>query len=131
MPGENNERCVLFVFVFLDLQVEVEVTETGTVASAATAITISRDGSNHVMRFNRPFIFYIRHNPSGLVLFYGSVVRPMPDWIVPGVDVSQLPPPRPLHGNRRPPSRQRPAPPAPAAPTTPRTAARPSARPSG
>ncbi|XP_034256028.1 serine protease inhibitor 28Dc-like [Thrips palmi] len=88
-------------------KVEVEVTETGTVASAATAITISRDGSNHVMRFNRPFLFFIRHNATKLVLFYGSVVRPMPDWIVPGVDVSKLPPQRPSTAqggnNRRPP----------------------------
>lgn len=81
-------------------QVEVEVTETGTVASAATAITISRDGSNHVMRFNRPFIFFIQHNPTGLLLFYGTVVRPMPEWIVPGVDVSQLPYVKPGPGSR-------------------------------
>lgn len=120
------------------------MTETGTVASAATAITISRDGSNHVMRFNRPFIFFIRHNPSGLVLFYGSVVRPMPEWTVPGVDVqawSQLPPSRPssnrqpLSGGRRNPARQRPLPAAPP-PTTlrpgpPGAAPSAAARPSG
>lgn len=94
-------------------KVEVEVTETGTVASAATAITISRDGSNHVMRFNRPFLFFIRHNLTKLVLFYGSVVRPMPEWIVPGVDVNSLPANKP---HRRPtPPPQHPQHPQPAA----------------
>ncbi|KAE8749123.1 hypothetical protein FOCC_FOCC004292 [Frankliniella occidentalis] len=90
-------------------KVEVEVTETGTVASAATAITISRDGSNHVMRFNRPFIFFIRHRDTKLILFYGSVVRPMPEWIVPGVDVTKLPQPKPPgQPHRQPPPQQGP-----------------------
>jgi len=54
------------------------VTETGTVAAAGTATTISRDGSNQVIRLNRPFLFLIRDNPTNLTMFYGSVVRPTP-----------------------------------------------------
>nr|CAD7258877.1 unnamed protein product [Timema shepardi] len=57
-------------------KVEIEVTETGTVASAATAVIILRDGSHHVVRFDRPFLFFIRHEPTKFVLFWGSVVRP-------------------------------------------------------
>ncbi|GLH16688.1 Serine protease inhibitor 28Dc [Gryllus bimaculatus] len=48
------------------------------VASAATLATVSRDGSHRSVRADRPFIFFIRHQPSGLVLFWGSVVRPRP-----------------------------------------------------
>nr|CAD7606553.1 unnamed protein product [Timema genevievae] len=58
-------------------KVEIEVTETGTIASAATAVTVLRDGSRHVVRFDRPFLFFIRHEPTKLVLFWGSVVRPV------------------------------------------------------
>nr|CAD7199474.1 unnamed protein product [Timema douglasi] len=57
-------------------KVEIEVTEKGTVASAATAVIILRDGSHHVVRFDRPFLFFIRHEPTKFVLFWGSVVRP-------------------------------------------------------
>nr|CAD7392677.1 unnamed protein product [Timema cristinae] len=58
-------------------KVEIEVTETGTVASAATAVIVLRDGSHHVVRFDRPFLFFIRHEPTKFVLFWGSVVRPV------------------------------------------------------
>ncbi|KAG8235699.1 hypothetical protein J437_LFUL014043 [Ladona fulva] len=57
-------------------RVELDVTELGTVATAATAISHSRDGSSKVLRAERPFIFFVHHAPTGLVLFWGSVVNP-------------------------------------------------------
>ncbi|XP_063232049.1 serine protease inhibitor 28Dc-like [Bacillus rossius redtenbacheri] len=58
-------------------KVEIEVTETGTVASAVAAATVTRDGSRVVLRFDRPFLFFIRHEPTGLLMFWGSVMRPV------------------------------------------------------
>ncbi|KAJ8873783.1 hypothetical protein PR048_024617 [Dryococelus australis] len=71
-----NDNPGLFVDDMIH-KVEIEVTETGTVASAVTALTVTRDGSRIVLRFDRPFLFFIRHEATGLQLFWGSVVRPV------------------------------------------------------
>ncbi|XP_046400210.1 serine protease inhibitor 28Dc-like [Ischnura elegans] len=58
-------------------RVELEVTELGTVAAAATSVALSRDGGTHVtIRADRPFLFFVHHVPSNLILFWGSIVRP-------------------------------------------------------
>jgi serpin B len=57
----------------------VAVDERGTEAAAATVI-IMRAGAVLVSNFftaNRPFIFLIRDNTTGAVLFMGKVVRPV------------------------------------------------------
>lgn len=59
-------------------KVEIDITETGTTASAATAISITRDGSSPVVRVERPFLFFIRHTQTGVMLFWGTVIRPTP-----------------------------------------------------
>lgn len=59
-------------------KVEIDITETGTTASAATAISITRDGSNPVVRVERPFLFFIQHAQTGIILFWGTVIRPTP-----------------------------------------------------
>lgn len=59
-------------------KVEIDITETGTTASAATAISITRDGSNPVVRVERPFLFFIQHAQTGVILFWGTVIRPTP-----------------------------------------------------
>ncbi|XP_067006181.2 leukocyte elastase inhibitor [Anabrus simplex] len=61
-------------------RVEIEITETGTVASAVTLLSVTRDGARKNFRLDRPFIFFIRHEPTGLILFWGSVVRPTPNY---------------------------------------------------
>jgi serpin B len=56
-------------------QAFAEVNEEGTEAAAATAVVGSRGRSN-VFRADHPFIFWIRENRAGTVLFLGKVVEP-------------------------------------------------------
>ena len=61
----------------------VEVNEEGTEAAAATAVTMEllsaefhRPPPVPVFRADHPFVFMIRHNESGSILFMGRVVNP-------------------------------------------------------
>jgi serpin B len=60
----------------------VEVDEKGTEAAAATAVVIGLTSmpvepeQPKVFRADRPFLFLIRHNPSGAILFMGRVMDP-------------------------------------------------------
>ena len=56
----------------------VEVNEEGTEAAAVTSVEISLTsvGSGFIMRVDRPFIFAIRENHSGTILFIGKIVDP-------------------------------------------------------
>jgi serpin B len=56
----------------------VEVNEEGTEAAAVTSVEIGRTsaGGGFVMRVDRPFIFVIRENHSGTMLFVGKIVEP-------------------------------------------------------
>ncbi|MDZ7402462.1 MAG: serpin family protein, partial [candidate division KSB1 bacterium] len=55
----------------------VEVNEEGTEAAAVTSVVIGRTStSGFVMRVDRPFIFAIRENHSGTILFVGKIVNP-------------------------------------------------------
>ncbi|XP_054838630.1 glia-derived nexin [Eublepharis macularius] len=55
---------------------KIEVSEDGTKASAATtAILIARSSPPWFVA-DRPFVFFIRHNPTGAVLFMGQINKP-------------------------------------------------------
>jgi serpin B len=58
----------------------VEVNEEGTEAAAVTSVEIGvtsvGPGSPFVMRVDRPFIFAIRENHSGTILFIGKIIDP-------------------------------------------------------
>lgn len=57
----------------------IEVSEEGTVAAAATAATMVRKSAmsrDKVFRADRPFIFVLKDNQSGTMLFVGKVERP-------------------------------------------------------
>jgi len=56
----------------------VEVNEEGTEAAAATAVEMVTKSIHHeqVFRADHPFLFIIRHNPSGSIVFMGRVVDP-------------------------------------------------------
>ncbi|GHV57570.1 hypothetical protein FACS1894216_22110 [Synergistales bacterium] len=60
----------------------VEVDEKGTEAAAATAISVSRltaampEGAPVMFKADHPFIFIIRHEQSGAILFMGRVTKP-------------------------------------------------------
>ena len=57
----------------------VEVNEEGTEAAAVTSVEISFTsiGSGITMHINRPFVFAIRENHSGTILFIGKIVEPI------------------------------------------------------
>lgn len=59
-------------------QADIEVNEEGTEAAAATAVVMERKSmSLRVMfRADHPFIFLIRHKPTGTILFMGKVMNP-------------------------------------------------------
>ena len=58
----------------------VAVDEKGTEAAAATAVVMKVTGMPHepkiVFRADRPFLFLIRHRPTGAVLFLGRLANP-------------------------------------------------------
>jgi serpin B len=55
----------------------VEVNEEGTEAAAATAVPATL-GVPHSFNADHPFLFLIRDNASGSILFMGRVVDPQP-----------------------------------------------------
>ncbi|XP_069583748.1 glia-derived nexin [Ranitomeya imitator] len=65
------------VFVSHMLQkAKIEVKEDGTKASAATAAILIARSSPPWFIVDRPFLFFIRHNPTGAVLFTGQINKP-------------------------------------------------------
>jgi serpin B len=54
----------------------IAVDEKGTTASAATGVTVGITSVPPTLVVNRPFLFFIRHNPTGAILFQGRVVDP-------------------------------------------------------
>jgi len=57
----------------------VELNEEGTEAAAATGVVMAKaDGPSHrTLRVDRPFLFLIRDNGTGAVLFAGRVINPL------------------------------------------------------
>lgn len=58
-------------------KVDLEINERGTEGGAATAVTITRSGTQVVFRGETPFIFLIRHDATKLPIFYGTVFEPV------------------------------------------------------
>ncbi|XP_029172187.1 leukocyte elastase inhibitor-like isoform X2 [Nylanderia fulva] len=63
-------------------KVHMDVSEKGTEAAATTAVLLRRDGSQKKFIANRPFLFFIRHDTTKLVLFWGTVNAPIPNYAV-------------------------------------------------
>nr|CAI5857164.1 unnamed protein product [Callosobruchus analis] len=61
-------------------KVYIDITETGTEAAASTAVSLSRDGSRITFRVEVPFLFFIRHESTKTILFWGSVTEPTPSF---------------------------------------------------
>lgn len=53
----------------------LEVDEEGATAAAATAVMMSRSLPMEI-EVRRPFLFFIRNNQNGLILFAGRINRP-------------------------------------------------------
>jgi len=54
----------------------IAVDEKGTTAAAATGISVGTTSAPPTLVVDRPFLFFIRHNPTGAILFQGRVVDP-------------------------------------------------------
>jgi len=72
MDGTTN----LFIADAIHMAV-IDVNEAGTLASAATWVQTDRKSLPPSFRANHPFIFLIRDNSTGCVLFMGRVVNPL------------------------------------------------------
>ncbi|XP_035295144.1 glia-derived nexin isoform X3 [Cricetulus griseus] len=55
---------------------KIEVSEDGTKASAATTAILIARSSPPWFIVDRPFMFFIRHNPTGAILFQGQINKP-------------------------------------------------------
>ncbi|KAL6471811.1 hypothetical protein MHYP_G00204610 [Metynnis hypsauchen] len=65
------------VYVSKALQkAKIEVNEDGTKAAAATAAILLARSSPPWVAVDRPFLFLIRHNPTGTILFAGQINKP-------------------------------------------------------
>jgi serine protease inhibitor len=54
----------------------VDVNEEGTEAAAVTSVVIGTTSVGSSFRVDRPFVFAIRENKSGTILFIGKIVDP-------------------------------------------------------
>ena len=61
-------------------KVEININEKGTEAAAATAVALERTGNQKKFIANRPFLFFIRHEPSKIIWFWGTVNTPTPNY---------------------------------------------------
>ncbi|XP_071402424.1 glia-derived nexin [Centroberyx affinis] len=75
--ADFRHLCAEPVYVSKALQkAKIEVNEDGTKAAAATtAILLARSSPPWVI-VDRPFLFLIRHNPTGTILFMGQINQP-------------------------------------------------------
>jgi hypothetical protein len=63
-------------------KVEIDVTEKGTEAAAATGVILDRAGNQKRLVADRPFLFFIRHDTTKLIFFWGTVNMPTPNYAV-------------------------------------------------
>uniref|UniRef100_A0A182Q4S9 Serpin domain-containing protein n=1 Tax=Anopheles farauti TaxID=69004 RepID=A0A182Q4S9_9DIPT len=57
-------------------KLDLTIDEEGTEGAAATSALIDRIGSQRSFNGNAPFIIYLRHDATGLPLFYGPILDP-------------------------------------------------------
>ncbi|CAG9859298.1 unnamed protein product [Phyllotreta striolata] len=60
-------------------KVYMDITETGTEAAAATFVTLYRTVRGVTFRVDVPFLFFIRHEETKTILFWGSIYKPTPN----------------------------------------------------
>ncbi|XP_003469954.1 plasminogen activator inhibitor 1 [Cavia porcellus] len=70
-----SERELLYVSQALQ-KVKIKVNENGSVASSSTVVVISARMAPEEIILDRSFLFLVRHNPTGTVIFMGQVMEP-------------------------------------------------------
>lgn len=61
-------------------KVYMDITESGTEAAATTSVSLSRDGGKVSVRVDVPFVFFVWHEETRMLLFWGSVYQPTPSF---------------------------------------------------
>jgi serpin B len=78
--GMNGKRDLSISAVLHKARVDVD--EQGTEAAAATGVAVGvravRPEEPPTFRADHPFVFFIRHNPTGAILFLGRLTNPKP-----------------------------------------------------
>jgi serpin B len=78
--GMNGKRDLSISAVVHKARVDVD--EQGTEAAAATGVAVAvrsaRPEEPPTFRADHPFVFFIRHNPTGAILFLGRLTNPKP-----------------------------------------------------
>ncbi|GJQ77368.1 SRPN6 [Trypoxylus dichotomus] len=59
-------------------KVYIDITERGTEAAASTSVSLTRGGDITIFRADIPFLFFIWHEETKLILFWGTVYEPTP-----------------------------------------------------
>ncbi|KAK9753310.1 Serpin (serine protease inhibitor) [Popillia japonica] len=61
-------------------KVYIDITEQGTEAAASTSVSLTRGGDITIFRADIPFLFFIWHEETKLILFWGTVYEPTPNF---------------------------------------------------
>lgn len=61
-------------------KVYIDITERGTEAAASTSVSLTRGGDITIFRADIPFLFFIWHEETKLILFWGTVYEPTPHF---------------------------------------------------
>ena len=77
-PDENTYLSYVQQFSYLDINEEGTEAAAVTVVAAATAQASSEPQRTHSMIVNHPFVFLIRDEETGQILFMGSITDPLP-----------------------------------------------------
>uniref|UniRef100_A0A6P7GCF9 Serine protease inhibitor 28Dc-like n=1 Tax=Diabrotica virgifera virgifera TaxID=50390 RepID=A0A6P7GCF9_DIAVI len=91
-PGLYADRIIHKIFL--------QITEEGTEAAATTAVLLIKSYSSISFRVDVPFIFFMRHEDTKTILFWGSVERPTP-YFNTSSQISNMPNRRPFYPNGR------------------------------
>ena len=81
-PGNFSRISPADIFITKFVQKSyIRVDEQGIEAAAATMVIMTRSRHPHDMYIviNHPFLFFIRHKPSGIILLLGRVANPQPN----------------------------------------------------
>jgi serpin B len=74
LSGIDGRRDLAVQYVVHKATIAVD--EKGTTASAATGVSVGPTSIPQVLAVDRPFLFFIRHEPTGAILFQGRVLDP-------------------------------------------------------
>lgn len=78
-PDNNYQNPGLYADQVVH-KVYMNITEKGTEAAASTSISLAKIASKVTFKVDVPFIFFIRHEETRTILFWGSVVVPTPNY---------------------------------------------------